>query len=83
MDNLKTQQLQHFHGNTAKERKFCLDNFCRADDTATNAFFLDKENEASGKCTFQYPPQASRPANSQLVSCPKARRPSESSAHLY
>lgn len=56
MDILKAQQLQHFHGNTARKEKPVWTISTEQMTLATNDFSLDKENEDLGKCFFLYPP---------------------------
>lgn len=58
MDILKTQQLQHFHGNTARRENSVWTVSAEQMTLATNAFSLDKENEDLGKCFSLYPPLA-------------------------
>jgi len=56
MDILKTQQLQHFHGNTARKENSVWTISAEQMTLATNAFSLDKENEDLGKSFSLHPP---------------------------
>lgn len=72
---LKTQQLQHFHGNTAKRENSAWTISVEQMTLATNAFFFPwtKKMRTWVNTSPYFLPEVSRPANSQLASCPQAK----------